>query len=218
MAVIDLLKEFTTARIEVPLPGGEVAVLECVLRATSAPFIEAVFLPGQLPATRLNREGAFRLTFEALGRPHALNARLDAIVDADRLRLFAGEALSAEQQREFYRIDVELSLSYGPWPNEGEALQLKPFQGVVNLSGGGIWLPVSDPLEPQQFLALQLALPTTPPFNLPCKAQVVRLTWKGTERTGVALKFLQIEEAQREDIIAFCFAEQRRQMRTKVRL
>lgn len=217
MAVIDLLKEFTTARIEVPLPGGEVAVLECVLRATSAPFIEAVFLPGQLP-TLLNKEGAFRLTFEALGRPHALNARLDAIVDGDRLRLFAGETLSAEQQREFFRIDVELSLSYGPWPEEGEELQLRPFRGVVNLSGGGMWLPVFDPLEPRQFLALQLTLPTKPPFNLSCKAQVIRLTWKGTERTGVALKFLHIEEAHREDIVAFCFAEQRRQMRTKVRV
>ena len=84
MAVIDLLKEFKTARIELPLLEAEVAALECVVRATSAPFIEATFLPGQLPVDRLNQEGFFRLTFEAQGRPHALNTRFDKILKIGR--------------------------------------------------------------------------------------------------------------------------------------
>lgn len=218
MAVIDLLKEFKTARIELPLLEAEVAALECVVRATSAPFIEATFLPGQLPVDRLNQEGFFRLTFEAQGRPHALNTRFDKIIDGDRLRLFAGETLSAEQQREFFRIDVEIAVGYGPWPPEGQAPVLKEMRGVVNLSGGGVWLPIFDSLEPRECLALHLTLPTVPPFRLPCKAQVVRLTTKDSVRTGVALRFLEIEEGHREEIVAFCFAEQRRQMRTKVRV
>lgn len=218
MAVIDLLKEFKTARIELPLLDAEVEALECVVRATSAPFIEAIFLPGQLPVDRLNREGLFQLSFEAQGRPHALNTRFDKVLDGDRLRLFAGETLRAEQQREFFRIDVELTVGYGPWPDEGQAPVLKEMRGVVNLSGGGIWLPIFDHLEPRECLALQLVLPTVPPFRLSCKAQVVRLTTKDSVRSGVALKFLEIDEDHREEIVAFCFAEQRRQMRTKVRV
>lgn len=218
MAVIDLLKEYRAARIELPLLEGELEVLECVVRASTAPFIEAVFLPTQLPVDQLSQDGAFRVIFEANGRPHVLNARLDSVIDKDRLRLFAGETLSLEQQREFFRIDVELALQYGLWPNEGEAPELKELRAVVNLSGGGIWVPIHDHLEPQQFLALHLTLPLAPPFRLPCKAQVVRLTWKGTDRGGVALRFFEIEEAHREEIVSFCFAEQRRQMRTKVRV
>lgn len=218
MAVIDLLKEFKTARIELPLLDAEVAVLECVVRSTVAPFVEATFLPGQLPVARLNQEGFFRVTFEAQGRPHALNARFDKILNDDRLRLFAGETLSAEQQREFFRIDVELAVAYGLCSEQEDEPEVKEIRGVVNLSGGGIWLPLLDPLEPRQLLALQLTLPTVPPFRVPCKAQVVRLTTKDSVRSGVALKFLDIDEGYREEIVAFCFAEQRRQMRTKVRV
>lgn len=218
MAVIDLLKEYRTARIEIPLLEGDLEVLECVVRASTAPFVEAVFLPGQLPVDQLSQDGAYRVVFEVGGRPQALNARLDAVVDKDRLRLFAGETLSLEQQREFFRIDVELAVSYWPLPKEGEEPQRNEMRGVVNLSGGGIWMPIHDPLEPKECVVLELNLPTAPPFRLPCTAQVVRLTWKGSTRTGVALRFLEIEEDHREEIVAFCFSEQRRQMRTKVRV
>lgn len=218
MAVIDYIKDYRTARIELPLLEGERKTLECVVRASTAPFVEVVFLDGQLPVAELSQDGAFRVLFTANGRPMVLNARLDSVVDRDRLRLFAGETLSLEQQREFFRIDVELCLSYGPWPEEGEELRFKDLQVTVNLSGGGIWLPIKDPLEPKDLLALVLTLPISPPLRVACKAQVVRLTWAGTARAGVALKFVEIEEVHREEIVAYCFAEQRRQLRTKVRV
>ncbi len=217
MSVLDYLSEYKAIHIEVPLKSDQPVALECVARAAAPPYVEAVFLPGQLPVDKLHQDGQFRLTFEAHGRPQSLNARIDNIVDDDRLRLVVIEALSIEQQREYFRVDLELSLKYGRVPEDGEEAAMKDLRAVVNLSGGGMWIPTTDPLEARDLVALQLVLPTVPPYRFSCTAQVVRMTGLGTDRSGAALKFVDIDEEDREEVVGFCFAEQRRQLRTKVR-
>jgi len=218
MSVLDYLAEYKTVRIVLPMKKGETLALDCVARATSPPYLEGVLLPGQLPVDRLDLEGQCKLTFEINGRPHSLNARFDKVVDAEHLRLVLIEALSVEQQREFFRLDVELTFKYGILADEDNEPDMKELRAVVNLSGGGIWLPLRDTVEPGTTLLLQMRLPFEPsPYRLTCEAQVVRMTAVGTDRQGLACKFTDIAEDDREEIVRFCFAEQRRQLRAKVR-
>ncbi len=218
MSVLDYLVEYKAIRIVLPLKKGETIALDCVAQASEPPFVDVVFLPGQLPVDRLDLDGQCKLTFEVNGRAYSLNARFDKLVDAEHLHLTIIEALSVEQQREFFRIDAELTFKYGILADEDDDPEMNEQRAVVNLSGGGIWLPLGDVLEPGATLLLQMRLPFEPsPYRLTCELQVVRMTAVGTDSQGVACKYSDIAEDDREEIVRFCFAEQRRQLRAKVR-
>lgn len=217
MADLKQLQEFKTVRILVPVTGAPPLPLECVARSENPPFIDVHFLPDQLPTGRLNTEGICQISFELGDRAHAFSARIDKVVSPEQLRLEAVQVFQREQQREYFRIDVELSLRYRRL-SEGENSTPRRIQAKVNLSGGGLWFPLTEVLQPLERLSVEILLPGAPPARIFAVVEVIRMTGSDEASRGVALKFAEIGEDHRDQIVAFCFAEQRRQLRSRVKL
>lgn len=217
MADLKHLEEYKSVRILLPLAGAPPLALECVARSENPPFIDAHFLPDQLPSKQLNTEGECQLSFEAGGQAHAFKARIDKVVSSDRLRLQAVQVFNREQQREYFRIDVELTLKYRRL-SEGEGGAARRVQARVNLSGGGLWFPLKEVLEPKERLSVEIFLPGSPPTRAFAIAEVIRMTGSDEASRGVAMKFNEIDDNDRDEIVGFCFAEQRRQLRNRIRV
>lgn len=87
----------------------------------------------------------------------------------------------------------------------------------VNLSGGGIRFGSVAPVAPGTMLLLYLSLPLDPQRVVCAVAEVLRcrelaLAWKRGTSYAVSMRFLRLEEKDREAIISLLFAEQRRQL------
>ncbi len=215
MSNLEFIEDHRVVRILLPLKGSSPVPRDCVAIATSHPFFEAVFLSGQLPVDNLDKEGKYQVTFFAEGRNHLINAVLDGIVDESRLRLKTTEIVTPGQKRENFRVDADLSLIYRRAQKEGEE---QSISSRMNISGGGVWFPVREKLVLKESLDLELVLDPEAEIVVPAVGEVVRLTEVRKELKGVGIKFVEISSKDRDRIIAFCFAEQRKQLRDRVRV
>jgi c-di-GMP-binding flagellar brake protein YcgR len=118
------------------------------------------------------------------------------------------------RNREYFRIDTRIDLSY---ILEQEFAPDRPLQThSVNLSAGGLRLRLAELPAMHSLVWLKLALPGQTPLE--CLGKVV---WHGGSSSSgweVAMQFVDLAPAQRDVIIAFCFAEQRRLLRHYVRV
>lgn len=216
MADLKHLEDFQAVRILVPIRGSHPLPLDCVAKSENPPFIDVYFIEGQLPADKLDPDGECQISFEKGGRTHAMRASIDKVVSGERLRLAAVQVFTREQTREYFRVDVELALKYRRHLDDGMA-DARQVRGRINLSGGGVWMPVREEFDPRDKISLEIVLPSSPPERIFGVAEVVRMTGDAKAR-GVALKFVEMESADRDAIVGFCFQEQRRQLRTRVRI
>lgn len=87
--------------------------------------------------------------------------------------------------------------------------------GGVNISCGGILMIMDRPVAKKEMLALEIQTPEPCKKNISCRGVVVRLQ-KFQSSYFVAVKFNDLEPHMCDDIMAFCFAEQRRMLREMV--
>jgi c-di-GMP-binding flagellar brake protein YcgR len=87
----------------------------------------------------------------------------------------------------------------------------------VNLSGGGVRFKTLEYIEPLTMVLVDIFLPLAPSLVISTVAEVVRcnevqLTWEKGTKYNTAMKFVKIDEKDRETIISFIFGEQRNQL------
>lgn len=215
MLALDHLKDFRIVTIVLPLKDEQILTLECVARRRSANTIEAAFPPGQLPLNDLDINGSCRLFFVEEGRPFRLRSTIEEVVDGEKLRLKAVEMIMHFGDREFFRVDADLTYKYRRLV-EGEDAKPRQMSARVNISGCGIRLPLQDPVRLNEKISLTLILSQDPLKVARCVAQVKRLCPFSGGQRGAALHFIEIEPADRDAIIAFCMATQREELRNKV--
>jgi len=118
------------------------------------------------------------------------------------------------RNREYFRIDTRIALSY---TLEEEFSPDRPLElRAVNLSGGGMRLRIPDVPTMHSLIWLKLVLPGQPVMD--CLGKVVWLGGSNSAGWEVAMQFVDLAPAQRDQIIAFCLAEQRRLLRHNVRV
>jgi hypothetical protein len=217
MLALDHLKDFRIVMINLPLKDEQTRVLECVVRRRSVNTIEAAFLPGQLPIKDLDLNGTCRLFFEEEGRPFRLRATIEDIIDGEKLRLKAVETVMQFGEREFFRVDADLTYKYQRL-TEGEEARPRQLSTRVNISGCGIRLPLLEEVRPLEKIQLTLILSEDPLKVARCTAQVKRICPFSGGQKGAALYFIEIEPADRDAIIAFCLAAQREELRNKIQV
>jgi hypothetical protein len=88
----------------------------------------------------------------------------------------------------------------------------------VNMSGGGLRFKMTDCLEPGTLINVQLFLPLVPTRVIAVVAEVLRrnelqLLWSRGVFYSTAMRFLCIDEKDRESLISFTLMEQRRTLR-----
>ncbi len=145
-------------------------------------------------------------------------SNLDRFNDAEKnhLRIVDRAPAVSHPSREYFRIDTEVLIRY--WHLECPAVSSLDRLQKVNLSGGGIRFQVSIPLTLKQPVGLEITLPGPKPVVVRCTGRVVRFDADERGHRQAAVGFSVIAQRDRERIIAYCFAEQRRVLRQRVRV
>lgn len=89
---------------------------------------------------------------------------------------------------------------------------------TVNISGSGISLVITHPLEIGQLLDISLSIPGFPMGVFRAQGELKRISpLKGKESHlyEAGIKFLNLNEAQRERLISFTFRQQRKTIRQR---
>lgn len=118
-------------------------------------------------------------------------------------------------ERAFFRIDTEITVRYRPLRAERQSSERQWLE--VNLSGGGISFEITPPLQVGEKAWLEMELPDrSAPVR--CLAEVVRLFTADNGAAHAAFSFDNLAPRDQDPVIAFCLAEQRKQLREKVRV
>lgn len=217
MSILDHLKDFRIVKITLPIKDGQILTLEGVVRRKSVNTIEAAFLPGQLPIKDLDLNASCRIFFEEEGRAFRLKSSIEEIIGEEKIRLKAEETILHYGDREFFRVDADLTFKYRRLVEE-EEIRTRQLSARVNISGCGIRLPLQDPVKNNEKIALTLILSEDPLKVVRCIGEVKRLCPYAEGQTGAALVFVEIEPEDRDAIIAFCLAAQREELRNKIQV
>jgi hypothetical protein len=214
MSVLDHLKDYRVVKVTLPLEGGKHVHLDGVARLTSGLQFEITFLPDQLEKLSLDKETTCRVMLDIAGEHKSITARIVDQPTAERLLLEQVESFVHKQKREYFRIDADLSVSY--WVIDAENPVASSVASSVNISGGGIRLPVTRKLPAGARVGFEIVI-DDPAAVIECVGEVVAYYDNG-DGPAAAFKFIGLEEEDQDAIVSFCLAEQRKQLRLKVKV
>jgi hypothetical protein len=216
MSVLDHLKEYRVVKVTLPRHEGEASVVDGVARATEPPVFEITFLPDQLQPETFDDQAGCHIAFEASnGSAQKCSAEVISILSDTKLQLRVLETTVQHQNRAYFRVDAPLSVSY--WLVDDEEVPAQAVKAPVNLSAGGIRIAVKEALTEGSKVGLEIILDVPRPRIIECVAVVVRSFRLGGVMQ-LAMRFVEIQEDDRDALVAYCFAEQRKQMRLKSHL
>ena len=216
MSALNHLREYRVVQVTLPRHGGESSVVEGVALAKSPPIFEVTFLPDQLQPATFDDQAGCHIAFVAEnGSKQSLSAEVIKITSDTKLQLRAMESSGQIQKRAYFRVDAALSISY--WPIDVEDVSARSIQTPVNLSGGGIRIPVKETIPDGAKVGLEIILDLPYPRVIECTAIVIR-SFLLSGVMQLALRFVDIEDEDQDALVAYCFAEQRKQLRLKVHM
>ncbi|HZK42813.1 MAG TPA: flagellar brake domain-containing protein [Syntrophomonadaceae bacterium] len=125
------------------------------------------------------------------------------------LKVHKPENLVRIQRRSYVRLLLNLEATFSVLPDQTE------HKGTtLDVSGGGVLLITKTELEKGQILDFRLDIPENDPIY--CKAEVIRvldIAKTSFEDSKVAIKFLDIHEAKRDQIFKYIFKKEREWIR-----
>ncbi|WP_321366941.1 PilZ domain-containing protein [uncultured Desulfuromusa sp.] len=215
MSVLNQLKDYRVVKVSLPQLAGSKLSLDAVAKTTTSPQFEVTFLPDQLHPELLDPEEFCLVTFDVAGETKSIKAKVVSAEEEAKLLLEMVESFAYIQKRGYFRVDADLSVSY--WTIDDEHPSAKSVQTPVNISGGGLRLPVSEEIKAGTRLGLEIVIDSPQPAVVECVGEVVA-NYDDKGGRQLALTFVDIEDEDQDAIIAYCLAEQRKQLRLKVKL
>ena len=216
MSVLEQLNEYRVVRVVLPLLEGERQLLDGVAKTTTPPQFEVTFLPDQLKIESLDLQEPAQISFDVAGATKSIHAKIDSVVSDSKLQFELVESFTHVQKRAYFRVEAELSVSY--WVIDDKAPAAKSVNTLVNISGGGLRLPIEEKIKDGTKIGLEIVLDVPQLRVVECSAKAVRTYDMGRGRKQVALSFDDIEQEDQDAIVAYCLAEQRKQLRLKVQV
>jgi hypothetical protein len=107
------------------------------------------------------------------------------------------------------KLDRILSLLQGA--REGDSPGVIP----VNISGSGLRFAVRERMKAKEVLAVRIVLPLTPPVPVVFLGEVRRVRKKRDGEFEIAVKFMIIDELDREKIVHYTFKRMRESIRNR---
>ena len=215
MSVLKQLKDYRVVKVSLPLLDGKQLSLDAVAKTTTSPLFEVTFLPNKLNAELLNPDEFCLVTFDVAGENKSIKAKINSAAEEAKLLLEMVDSFAYIQKRGYFRVDANLSVSY--WVIDEEHPSAKSVQTPVNISGGGLRLPVSEQIKEGTKLGLEIIIDSPQPAVVECVGEVVGSYDSGGEQQ-IAMSFVDIEDEDQDAIIAYCLAEQRKQLQLKVKV
>ncbi len=203
-------------KVVLPTPTGSVFLEGKVGKVDETDFALELF-PHQLTLAELTPGVEATLSCDWSGQVFLLRALVVEALEEKYLRLQPVKVEERPQQREFFRIDAEVFLKI--WLVDRKTPgQQEVRRRQINLSGNGLRFEVDQPLHIGQLLGLELGLPEVDGEVAQGVGRVVRLVEQGEGRQQASLELVEIEETEQDKIIRFCLAEQRKQLRMRVKV
>jgi hypothetical protein len=195
--------------------AGDTLKLNGTAEVVDPPQIRVRFVAEALPeAGRIDRE-ADCLVFIEAGDIVTLICSIEEEPGKDSLALTVHDLIQHTEKREFFRGPAGRLLI--TWRPRSQPETRKGYNAKgVNISCGGILLIVTRPVEKRTKLMLDIYLPDPVKKTITCEADVLRVNPKKGQERFVAVRFADLESDMCDDIMAFCFAEQRRLLREQV--
>lgn len=208
------LKDPKVVHVSLPLQNGAMR-LECVAQVIAPPLLRLKFLPGQLPVEKITLDEKCMLNVDTGQSNLTLITSIDEIENDHTLRLANIESISHEQKRKFFRVDAQMAVDLQHMPPQ----QASPVVGEsINISGNGILVFLPEKLEVDRRVRLKIDLPDFETLGVRCTGRVIRCDTKNQGGHEVAFCFDSIDEEDQDKIIAFCFCQQRKQLRLRVQV
>ncbi|MFO8083542.1 MAG: PilZ domain-containing protein [Desulfobacterales bacterium] len=138
-------------------------------------------------------------------------------VEADNvIHIRARELIQHSDKRKYFRGPAGRLSIFCCQKDKDNADELDIFQAAgVNISCGGILITLDRPVAKNEILALDIQTPEPCKKIISCHGTVVRVK-KFQSSYFVGIKFTDLDSNMCDDIMAFCFAEQRRMLRELV--
>lgn len=181
------------------------------------PALEIRFPENTLPkAERIDPE-ADCLIFIETGEIVTLTSSLKDFPGKDRLRVMVREVVQHMDKRDYYRgpaerVDISWSRKSRHAQKDQEWFQARG----VNISCGGILFNTNQPITPKERLLIEIDLPGPVHKKIICQASVIRVNTVKKDAYFAALQFHNLDPEHCDNIMSFCFAEQRRILREQV--
>ncbi len=215
-ALFKYLEKPSLLRVYILLADDVKVRLEAVARIIAEPYLEVKFRPDELPLDKVRIGGKLLLSLDTRVGTVSMYAHVDEVVNSRVLRVMGLESFAYSQQREYFRVNSTIKVSYSK-----ETLSSRPSPKVptatVNISGNGVLIAAEEKFIAGDTYELEFYLPDGK-GELFCKGLVVRVDEKLRGGYEVAMTYHSIEPEERDRIISFCLAEQRRLLRTKVQI
>ena len=179
--------------------------------------LQVVFPAGKLPKPEAIDTQADCLIFVETGKVVTLICSIEEPLEPDRLTLNLDNYIEHDEKRDYFRGPAE-RLHIAWFHSDGQDSQEQtPASGQgINISCGGILMTTSRPVEAGQTLSIHISLPAPANRDITCPAQILRVNRTEDGRYFAALQFTSLEPDICDDIMAYCFAEQRRLLREQV--
>jgi len=88
---------------------------------------------------------------------------------------------------------------------------------AVNISGSGLRFTVQEKMEARKLLAIRIVLPLSPPLTVAFVGEVTRVRVKAKGEFEIAVKFVAIDEMDREQVVHYTFRRLRESLRNRNR-
>ncbi|MBW1778160.1 MAG: PilZ domain-containing protein [Deltaproteobacteria bacterium] len=209
-----ILREAVPAQVNLPLRGKEVFRLIAVARALEPQVVELRFAPNTLPDPDTLDTASDCLVFIETGEIVTLISRIQEIQGRKTVQIAVREVIQHVEKREYFRGPAtRLVLSYREKPAEGSGVF---YAQGVNISCGGMLMMLTSRLRQKQKLFLEIRIPEPVEKVIRCEAVVLRVNPVKAGGFFTAVRFTRMNSGSCDDIMAFCFAEQRRIIRERV--
>jgi c-di-GMP-binding flagellar brake protein YcgR len=214
--LLDHFRNGREAKILVPVHGQRAMAVDGSVR-TSADNGLTIALPYERNFRDIiNLRETCQIIFSLNGQEYRLISRIRTVLGPSDLLVIPKPPAIALQEREFFRIDTRIQLDYYCLAAD-RSQQARNLDVKVNISGSGIRIPAPNDLHVGDLIAMVLHLEGKTLDRVDCLAQVVRFCNLPNGDQAVALHFTEIDNQDRDKIVAFCLAREREILRTKVR-
>lgn len=209
------LPEKTPVAVNVPITSGGLTKHNAIAVVADAPVVELLFPPGSLPEAGRVDTSSDCLVFIETGEIVTLICTIEEIEGRDMIRVRVRDVIQHVEKREFFRgpadrLQISIrrkSLPGGP--------SISAVRGI-NVSCGGMLMILNQEMGKKEKLELEISVPEPVKKTIKCDAVVLRVKRERRNAFFVAVKFAGLDSEACDDIMAYCFAEQRRLLREQV--
>lgn len=179
------------------------------------PFLDIHCQANTLPGLEDIDQEADCLVFVETGEIVTLLCSISDLPEKNHLQLQVRELFQHGEKREFYRGPADRLTIRWKLQKAGSSEEWLLAKGI-NISCGGLLVEIDRPLRKKERLLFEISLPEPVRKNANAKAVVKRVQAKDVKRFFLAVEFTDHDADRCDDIMAYCFAEQRRMLREQV--